>query len=281
MLFADTDLASQIERAECQLLSDCAQSVSSRHPDADVFAVEIGGGIATFTGVGSPFNKVAGLGFDGPLDGARLAEVEREFDQRSVALQVEVATLAEPSIGEQLTRRGYELKGYENVLGRRLKAAPTELPDGVEISRCEASDFSTWLDVVVEGFSTPDTQGLPSHEVPPPRSVLDRMIGDMVAAEGFSLYLASRNGEPAGGGTLRINDKVAQLCGAATVPQHRRRGIQSALLAARLEDAARAGCEVAVVTTQPGSKSQENVQRQQFQLLYSRAMLVRAPANGS
>jgi hypothetical protein len=33
-----------------------------------------------------------------------------------------------------------------------------------------------------------------------------------------------------------------------------------AILARRLEDAASAGCDIAVVTTQPGSKSQQNVQ---------------------
>ncbi|HEU4420820.1 MAG TPA: GNAT family N-acetyltransferase, partial [Planctomycetota bacterium] len=57
----------------------------------------------------------------------------------------------------------------------------------------------------------------------------------------------------------------------------RRRGIQAALLRARLADAARAGCDVAVITTQPGSKSQANAQRQGFSLLYARAILVKPP----
>lgn len=51
--------------------------------------------------------------------------------------------------------------------------------------------------------------------------------------------------------------------------------MQAALLAARLDDAAAAGCEVAVVTTQPASTSQENVQRRRFDLLYTRAVLRR------
>jgi ribosomal protein S18 acetylase RimI-like enzyme len=78
------------------------------------------------------------------------------------------------------------------------------------------------------------------------------------------------------GASLRVCDGVATLCGAATHPQHRRRGVQSALLATRVRAAAAAGCDVAVVTTQPGSKSHENVQRQGFELLYTRAILVRA-----
>ena len=51
----------------------------------------------------------------------------------------------------------------------------------------------------------------------------------------------------------------------------RRQGVQTALLSTRLADAAAAGCDIAVVTTAPGSKSQQNVHRQGFQLLYTRA----------
>jgi len=46
-------------------------------------------------------------------------------------------------------------------------------------------------------------------------------------------------------------------------------------VSARLADAAAAGCDIAVVTTLPGSKSQENVQRRGFDLLYTRAILMK------
>lgn len=47
------------------------------------------------------------------------------------------------------------------------------------------------------------------------------------------------------------------------------------LLAIRLAEAVAAGCDIAVVTTAPGSKSQQNVQRQGFHFLYTRAVLVK------
>lgn len=80
----------------------------------------------------------------------------------------------------------------------------------------------------------------------------------------------------AGGASLRLSNGVAQLAGAATLPEHRRQGVQSALLSERLADAAREGCDVAVVTTEPGSKSQQNVQKIGFELLYSRAVLIKS-----
>jgi GNAT superfamily N-acetyltransferase len=96
----------------------------------------------------------------------------------------------------------------------------------------------------------------------------------MVQAQGFVRFLARRGDAVAGGASMRLFEGIAQLCGAATLPEHRRHGVQSTLLAARLGRASRAGCELAVVTTQPGSKSQENVQKHGFELLYTRAILV-------
>ncbi len=76
---------------------------------------------------------------------------------------------------------------------------------------------------------------------------------------------------------MRLCDGVAQLCGAATLPPFRRRGLQTALLHARLHAAANAGCDIAVVTTEPGSKSQQNAERAGFGLVYSRAILIKKP----
>jgi ribosomal protein S18 acetylase RimI-like enzyme len=62
-------------------------------------------------------------------------------------------------------------------------------------------------------------------------------------------YVALRDGVFAGGGSLRTEAGIGQLTGAATAPAHRRMGIQTALLSARLADAAAAGCDIAVVST--------------------------------
>lgn len=275
MLFASTSLAARIEHAERRLLEDCAAAIARRHDDAGVWVHPIAGGVATYTGPGSPLNKVAGLGFEMPVDVSRLERIEQEFGRRETPVQVELSCLADPSVGELLTRRGYTLRGFENVLGRGL---PVERvgPEAPGISICESptDELDEWLDVVVSGFATPDEQGVRSHESFP-RDALERAIGDMAGAEGFIRYLARLDGRPAGGASMRLCDGVAQLCGASTVPALRRRGVQSALLATRLAYASDAGCDIAVVTTQPGSKSQQNVQRRGFEVLYTRAVLVR------
>jgi len=109
-----------------------------------------------------------------------------------------------------------------------------------------------------------------------PREVYVAAERDLAAA-GVVRYAALCDGVLAGGAGLRTTEGVAQFAGAATAPAHRRRGVQSALLAARLADAAAAGCDVAVIVTQPGSRSQQNAQRRGFDLLYARAVLVKHP----
>jgi GNAT superfamily N-acetyltransferase len=285
MLFATASLARRIEQAECRLTMDAARIAARRR--SDVMIGPIAGGAAVFTGPGEPYNKAIGLGFGPPLDVQALEEIERAFEERQTPLQVELATLADSGLAVQLARRGYYLTNFENVLGlelttefleqaeRRLAAAAE---NGLAVET--APELSVWIDAVITGFEHPDVFDGPASHESFPRGLLERVYRDQKDAPGFRQYLARRTGEVAGGGAMRVDEGVAQLCGAATLPPHRRRGVQSTLLQARLLDAARSGCDLAVVTTQPGSKSQENVQRVGFVLLYSRAILIREIRSG-
>lgn len=231
--------------------------------------------MASFAQAGSPFNKVAGLGFGSMPSAAALDEIERAFTARGAPVQIELSHLADPAFSVFLSERGYRLTSFENVLGLALRGqAERVTPPGVEVRRSGDDEFDAWLGVVADGFAHPDDQGVPSHEKFP-RDIILSAERDFAAA-GVMRYVAFTDGVIAGGAGLRLAEGVAQLTGAATAPAHRRRGVQTALLSARLADAAAAGCDVAVVTTQPGSKSQHNVQRRGFDLLYARAILVKS-----
>jgi GNAT superfamily N-acetyltransferase len=266
-LFCDPALAGRIESSEVARIVAVAQQRG--------FAIPIAGGYATFAEVGSPLNKVAGLGFGGVPVAAEWDAVEHAFAKQGVPVQVELAHLGEPEIAEQLTARGYRLTGFENVLGRTVDPRPACVsPPGIEIRPSGDGELDLWLDVVVAGFMQPDTVGVHSHEEFA-RDVIARTVRDFYGVVGVRRYLALCDGVPAGGATVAFADGVAALAGASTLPEYRRRGIQSALLVQRLADAADAGCDIATVTTSPATKSQQNAQRQGFELLYTRAVLVK------
>jgi len=280
MLFASTELAARIERAEVDLVRSAVDAVVSAGTAADAMVRSLAGGAALYSSAGSPLNKVVGLGFEGAVNEDELHAIEREYAARGAPVQVELSTLANPAIGTLLTTRGYRLVGFENVLGRDLSGGTPpgpSMPGSGVIAVEEASDFEAWLDAVVTGFATPDRVGVPSHESLP-REVLESVMREMAGAVGLTRYLARLDGMVAGGASMRTGDGIAQMCGAATLPAFRRRGVQAALLEHRLAEAMTAGCDLAVVTTQPGSTSQKNMQRNGFDLLYTRAVLVLAPS---
>ena len=276
MLACDVSLAARIERAEARLLEDGVACVARRAgAGGDVLSRPFAGGRAAYTEPGSPLNKVAGLGFEGLPPETELAEVEAEFARRECPVRVELSSLADPALGAFFTRRGYVLEGFEDLLGLALPAAGLPpVPADVRVRPSGPEELEAWLDATVTAFLAPDEQGVPSNETYE-AEVLRRVVRDFVQADGMTRFLAERAGTPAGGGSVRIADGIAQLCGAATLPAHRRRGVQTALLSERLAAAGRAGCDLAVVTTLPGSKSQENARRRGFALLYTRAVLVR------
>jgi hypothetical protein len=150
-----------------------------------------------------------------------------------------------------------------------------EPPARIEVRPCRADESETALDILIEAVLVPDTEGSAAAE-DFSRDTLGNAIRDMEAA-GTRRYLALIDGDPVGTGSLRTADGIAYFVGAATPAQHRRRGVQTALIAARLAEAKAAGCDIATVTTGPGTKSQQNVQRRGFDLLYTRALLVLAP----
>ncbi|MEP6917341.1 MAG: GNAT family N-acetyltransferase [Acidobacteriota bacterium] len=295
MLFATGTLARRIEDAESTLIAHFGRSARPRAGELAVVVTTIGGGTAVIARPGAPFNKIAGLGF-APIDEAALAEIEREFERRKMPVRVELASLGDPAIGSLLTRRGYALSGFENVLGMAVQeeefaadgnpevdsahapvAASADQGIGsVTVRRSAPEEASQWLHVVGEGFAHPDTFDGPAPSEAFDRSEIDRALEDTRDVDEVVRYLATRDGQLAGGGAMRCWKGVAQLCGAATLPAHRRHGVQTALLRERLADARRDGCDVAVVTTEPGSRSQENVQRQGFAMLYTRAVLIKS-----
>jgi hypothetical protein len=278
-MFADAALAARIDRAEARMCAHIAESIRVSNPEATPSIRPISGGQAVYVGPSSPVNKVIGLGFDNDLDLAALERIEREWGDRGEPVRIEMSVLTDPSLGSALTDRGYRLHGFENVLGLPLDretAAPNAGPHigVVAVEIASDAEFPTWIDIAVDAFMNLDGTG----SVPPDalsRGQLRTVLEEMMGVPGFVRYLARVDGQAVGEGAMRIDGDLAQIAGAGTLPYARGRGVQKALLHRRLADAYGAGCTLAVVTTAPGTRSQDNVMRRGFELLYTRAILVK------
>ena len=273
-MYVNSDLAAQIDRAEGRLCSGVAAATGKLHPEYRSLVLTTGGGEAVFVNSQSPMNKVIGLGFDGPLKTTDFEHLESEWKDRGEPVRVELSSLADPSCGDFLCQRGYRLKGFENELGRPAKDVGSA-PKGITVKAvADAADAVMFIDISATAFANMDGTGQVADDAFD-REFLERVLKDAALSAGMRRYLANIESGSVGAASMRIDGKLAQLTGAGTLPQFRGRGVQKALLQTRLSDAYAAGCELVVVTTAPGSRSQQNVMRQGFSLLYTRAILTK------
>ena len=277
-MFADATLAARIDRTEARL---CARLVmaSPVHATGGPFVLPLDGGLALFAGPRSPMNKVIGFGFDGALDLQELATIEERWAERGEPVRIELSILADPAVVAKLSERGYRLHGFENVLACPITAASQPAAPAPEIAIEIVGDdsFEEWFTIAIDSFANMDGSGSAADPVLP-REELERLFREAMgpqSVEGLTRYIARLDGEPAGEAALHVDEGLALLSGSGTVPHLRGRGVQKALVARRLDDARREGCDLAVVVTAPGTRSQDNVMRRGFELLYTRAILLR------
>ncbi len=90
-------------------------------------------------------------------------------------------------------------------------------------------------------------------------------------------FVATIEGKPVacGTGVVIADHKVFALGGAGTLADYRGRGLQTALLRARMAAAVKAGCEYAVVVTQGATTSQRNAERLGFRVAYSKVTVIK------
>ncbi len=271
--FADLALAQRVEGAWDFLSVENVRSQQKRAPESGAAVIEVGGGHAVFLGAGSPLSQVQNLGLHGPVRGDDLGRIERFFRDRGAVIQIEVASMADPSLLAALSARGYLIAEQTHSLVCSPRARPSrEQPmhrsaatAAVEITRVGPDELEHWADVVLRCF-------FEEPETPPP--LLREGAIAMSMVQGTTTWLARVGGQPAGGGLLMVHDGLALICGDGTLPGYRHRGVQTLLLQARLAHAAASGCKLATICTQPGSGSQRNAERQGFQVVYARTRLI-------
>jgi GNAT superfamily N-acetyltransferase len=267
MEFVDLNLARRLEMAEAHACRACAEAFHQQHPEFPVAVEEIAGGFAVFAGVDSPVTQAIGVGLYGHVSDSDLDRLQDFFISRGAAAAVELCPLVEMSLYEKFAKRDFRLLEVSDVLFRKLtpidgdaKAAPSNI-----LVRPAATDEAQlWTKTVAAGFA--------EHH-PMTQSILDVMMGFFPAARCF---LALVDGSVAGGGAVSTRDGVCGLFGASTLPEFRGRGVQTALVQARIAWASAQGCDIAVSITQPGSASHRNMERQGFRVAYTRTKLIRA-----
>ena len=155
-----------------------------------------------------------------------------------------VSPRPEVDLDATLRERGYE-PGYAWIKFSRdvddpPPASSTDL-EIVEVAEDGGADFGR---AAVEGY------GMPRR--------FAEWLACLPGRDGWHCFVAYDGSEPAAGGAVHVFEDVGWLGLGATRPEFRRRGAQSAILAARIRRAAELGCRL--VVTETGARRRQTVQ---------------------
>lgn len=268
--FCSPELARRLETAHAHRGVEYARAQASLHPDWRVAVQDVSGGFAVYVSPDSPVNWVTGLGMRGPVSTADWEGAREFYKQRGTAVRVNLCPLADRSLLELLRQYDYHLQGFLNVLACALPDEVVSLPwaSSVQVRRAQPAEAQVWTRTTTQGFEETET---------PPQESLDILAPNFCAANAVP-FLALVNGLPAGGGSIFLHERIAELGGDSTRAAFRRRGVHTALLRARLAAAHELGCNLAMLLTEPGSESQRNAERVGFRVMYTNALLVQGKA---
>jgi GNAT superfamily N-acetyltransferase len=267
-----------IEVAEVAFINAQLQGARQLFANDGFLAQPVGGGVAAVTkaSFGRKLNHVAGFGMDGPVTEKDLGIIERLYEKIGVPTEINLCPFAHPTALEQLNARGYKICAEMNVYAISLPEYKTESENEatangkqssdnggkIAISHVSPEEHETFIKLSSSGFQTGN----------PESDLFHTLAATATIRPDTRLYFARIDGDIAGTAGMALLDtplgRVAELYIDSTVPEFRGKGIQLALLRARLAEAKDSGCDLAAVTTWPTGTSARNVERAGFRLAY-------------
>jgi len=261
MVFSDLALSRRLERAEGRACAHFAEARGRLFPESGAKWIECAGAYAVFDTVNSPVTQTFGLGMFSELSSESLDVIERFFLERGAPVLHEVSPLAGVAALNLLCARNYRPIEISNVLYRPVEMPTSESRGNITVRVIGLEGAQIWTDVSARGWA---------HEHPELVEFLLQIGAISSAREQSVCFLAEFDGQAGAAGVLCIHEGVALFGGSATVPDLRRRGLQSALLKERMRYASDRGCDLAMMVAEPGSDSQRNAERKGFQIAYTR-----------
>jgi hypothetical protein len=230
-----------LEQAEAQSWADFEAAASDAAKAAlGARELRIGGGVALAV-TNDPedyWSVTTGLGFAEPVTGAlmrRIVEFYREQDVSGARIAIAPDVLppdwsdicAELNITSSGAARVKLASDLGTVADRSRSAA--RLDTGLRVAEVTADRAREWAEVMRRGFG---------HQ---PGPMVEMGVG-VVGRPGWRAFAVFEGDAIVGTGCLHIYGAAGHLFAGETLPHARRRGAQSALIAARAAAAGEAGC---------------------------------------
>ena len=206
-------------------------------------------------------NRAIALGLERTPSDAELNELDAFFRAAGSRYSVSLPPGCAPDLEPRLRERGFG-DGYAWMKFTRGVDRPPTRETTLEIE--ETSDGDAFAGIVAAAF-----------DLPPEAAA---SFATVTGHPGWHVFLAREGSEAVGAAALFLHERAGWLGAAGTLPEHRGKGAQGALLAARIERACELGADVVVTETgervegRPSS-SYRNILRAGFAEAYLRPNL--------
>jgi GNAT superfamily N-acetyltransferase len=282
MQFVDRALARRFESAEEMPQVHHAHADQKMRPHIGSAVEPIAGGHMIFAGLGSPIGRAVGMGFERPVTETDFEQLENFYFSRKAPSQLDYCPLTDISLLEIARKRGYGIVELNNVLARKLDPIETfpPAPAGFTIRPGKSEEALAFSTIVRQSFFPDGGEPAGFDETMAPLFAFPGAITFVAEVNAAATEAAfAENGKlvATGAGLIVPDHRIVALFGAGTLKPYRSRGLQTAILQRRLEVAAQAGCEYAIIVTQGGTTSMRNAERLGFTLAYSKATLIKDP----
>ncbi|MGD8859929.1 MAG: GNAT family N-acetyltransferase [Myxococcales bacterium] len=261
---ADIDTISCGEHAELDAWKGIWAAVPAHVRDRFQLSLDVHGSAVVCRALGVPtwfFNRVMGVGLDGPADLGWIESQVRRFRETDTPHGVSICRDGQaPQLGTWLERQGLRHTTTLAKMMRTTDDPPTPSPD-VAIELAARADGDRFGAAAARGF------GMPT----PMADWFARLPG----RDGLHVYLALDGDDVVGTGVLSVQGEVGWLGFGATLPEHRGKGVHRALMARRVRDAVELGCRWLVTETNQAQSDEptpslDNMKRNGFELAYER-----------
>lgn len=206
------------------------------------------------------FNRVIGLGLEQTVAEEDIDKLVQLYHENGVPIGISLC----PEIQNEqfirwLTNRNFSIVNHWVKMVRDT-SPPRPANCDLRVEPVGRDQAKIAADIIIAGFELPE--------------LLKPIFSSFVCADFNRSYIAWEGDTPAAVGILSLVDEIGHLNSAATLPEFRGRGAQSAIMARRIQDGIKLGCKSFVTETwDPGGEvnhSYNNMLRQGFNLVYRR-----------
>ena len=237
-----------------------ADQLGAQDPTWGSVQFPFGGGLAVLSGRGLYVNRSFAAGLEGPIHVDDWLTFEQRCRQLDVPPMVEVSPATSQAVVDQLRGRGYQPTDVTSALSLDLgELGESGSSDpSIVITTVGSDRLGLWQTTAADGWE---------HTAPDALRASNAFASAAAAVPDVEMFVAlDRDLElPIGCASLIVRNGIATLGGMSTLPDHRRRGVQSALINHRLRAAKTLGCGLATTTAAPGQASERNLIRHGFE----------------